>query len=810
MDGVSWRILLEDFGIGYQQLMKNEPIKFQDKTDSFQYWAAKLKDYSTSAEVLKELEYWYAVKDAKTEDLPVDYSAPEDKNQQIQHKQWQNRETVAMMLAKTETERLLRNVNWLYNTEINDILLAALGLAIKDWAGIKRVLINLEGHGREEIMGDVSISRTVGWYTTLFPVAFDLTRATELPYFIKSVKETLRQVPNRGMGYGILRYLTGEKAEDIAVEPAINFNYLGEFGQENHHYPDIFSFSNLRTGENVNPRLNALYQLDINGMVVSGQLRLSFNYNTYEYERRTIEKLLEAYQSSLAAIINHCTGKKEKELTPSDLDYKNFTIDQLTELEREFRQKNRMIEKIYRLSPMQAGMFYICRVNQDPSLYFEQFEFSLQGEVDRDLLEKSFNLLLARYDVLRTVFVQEGFQEPLQIVLKPRPSSVRFMDISPLELEACAHYIEKFKQTDREEGFDLSADILIRIALLKTGIDSYKVILSFHHTIMDGWCMGIIFKDLIHIYMSLRERQTISLEPVKPYSEFIKWLETWNKEKAWEFWKEYLDGYDRTVGLPKYSKPGKEIEYKLEEYSLVIDEELTTFLVMAAHENQVTINTMLQTLWGILLQKMNQTDDVVFGAVVSGRPHQVEDVEKVVGLFINTIPVRIRLGQGKTTFRQLTKDVQQKSLLSKPHEYLPLADIELCSPLKNKLLDHIMIFENYPVQKEIKRLSKSNSLGFEVTNINVFEKTNYDCNLVVAPGKTILVKFSYNRNLYHTTFIKKVGMYFLGIISQVKNHGNTEVSEIGLIPYPYEKSKPGDLQVKESNILNEVQGDFGF
>lgn len=806
VDGVSWRILLEDFALGYQQVMNRQPITFQEKTDSFRYWAAKLAAYAEGGAALKELEYWKTLKELNAEELPVDHPLPGNKNRIA------DRETVTMGLPAGETGKLLRQVNQAYNTELNDVLLAGLALAIKEWAGLNRLLLNLEGHGREEIIEDedVSISRTVGWYTTQFPVAFDLTRCGELPYFLKLVKETLRNIPKRGIGYGILRCLAPVEKQDIAVEPQISFNYLGEFGQESSNNNGMFSFSRFSTGPTVNPGLKGLYRLDINGMTVSGKLTMSFSYNTHEYRRASIEDLVNLYRSCLLDIIDHCTGGKERELTPSDLDYREFTIDELHELQRSFHDRNCFIENVYRLSPMQSGMYYHYLASDEPSLYFQQYEIRLKGRLDREVLEKSLGILQERYDVLRTVFVQENLSEPVQIVLKARKPDIRFVDIPGLKENEQVEYVNTFKQKDREEGFELSVDRLMRISLLKIAEDSYKVVWSFHHIVMDGWCIGIIFKDLVRIYISLREQRPVELEPVRPYGEFIRWLEQQDREEGLKFWENYLYGYEQSAALPRLREPESfdesqhEYQYRVAEYGFEIDRELTRDLIAVANENHVTLNTLVQVLWGILLQKINRTDDVVFGGVVSGRPHEIEDVETMVGLFINTIPVRIVLTEGTIRFRRLIREVQQKSILARSYEYLPLAEIESCSPLKNRLIDHIMIFENYPVQDELRILTHTNPTGFEIREIEVFEQTNYDFNLFVVPGESIAIRFSYNSLVYDRGFIKKIALYFKELMRQVKENSDIDVREIEIFPQPAEASGV------KSTVFDEEEGDFGF
>jgi len=315
IDGVSWRILLEDFSAGYDQAEKGENIRFQEKTDSFKYWAEKLYQYAQSKDLLEEIPYWRRLEESPVKPLPKDRILP------TKERKIKDSETLIAALEADETEKLLKNTNQAYNTEINDILLTAVGMAAADWADVEMVLINLEGHGRESIMETVDITRTVGWFTTRFPVLLNMNHLHDLSYQIKLVKETLRKIPNKGIGYGILKYLTpGEKRNGWTPryeEPEIGFNYLGEFGQESGASGP--RFSNMKTGDTINPEFQNPQAININSVVVEGKLRLAFSYNKNEYERNTINALMDKWKEKLVNMIHHCIKKEKTEVTPSDL-----------------------------------------------------------------------------------------------------------------------------------------------------------------------------------------------------------------------------------------------------------------------------------------------------------------------------------------------------------------------------------------------------------------------------------------------------------------------------------------------------------
>ncbi len=319
VDGISWRILIEDLETGYQQVEKGEEIIFQDKTDSFKDWAHKLKEYADTSNALKELKYWKTVDETSVKELSRDHDVGKET------RTLGNQDRIIMELNIEETEKLLKEVNFAYNTEINDILLTALGIAVKKWTGNEKVLINLEGHGREGIISGINISRTVGWFTSQYPVILDTKTLSpdDLGTQIKQVKETLRRVPNKGIGYGILRYLTSQEKKGeltFKLQPEISFNYLGQLGETR---GDSTSKFHPHFEPSMTSKYNAGYALDIYGSVGPKGLSLLFNYNKCEYNRASIEKLVKHYKTNLLKIIDHCVKKKKEILSlgMSTMDY---------------------------------------------------------------------------------------------------------------------------------------------------------------------------------------------------------------------------------------------------------------------------------------------------------------------------------------------------------------------------------------------------------------------------------------------------------------------------------------------------------
>ncbi|MNZ80610.1 Gramicidin S synthase 1 [compost metagenome] len=308
IDGVSWRILLEDFHKLYEKCCTQLP----PKTSSYQVWANELQNYAQSKKLKQEITYWQRIEASRGHELPKDTEGPNVYRME-------DGETIALTLGQEQTRELLTIVHRAYQTEINDLLLAALVLAIKTWTQGSKVLVNMEGHGREEVIAGVDVNRTIGWFTTVYPVLFEVQK-NDIETTIQTVKETLRRVPAKGIGYGIIKYLFEDQWK---MEPEISFNYLGQF--------DKTSSENLG-GMEIAPENHSQYILDINGLVEEEKLKLYFTYNSYVFRSNTMQSLLDSYKEYLLAIIDHCKGKKETQRTPSDFGMKELSIDDLNDI----------------------------------------------------------------------------------------------------------------------------------------------------------------------------------------------------------------------------------------------------------------------------------------------------------------------------------------------------------------------------------------------------------------------------------------------------------------------------------------------
>jgi amino acid adenylation domain-containing protein/non-ribosomal peptide synthase protein (TIGR01720 family) len=325
VDGVSWRILLEDLTRGIEQKERGEPLSFGAKSTSYGQWSRRLTGYAQGAEVREELAFWSDVVRAAAEvPLPLDYEG--------QERTLSTSRSIVQHLETEETRALLQEVPATYHTQINDALLTALVEAIGKWSGRRRMVVEMEGHGREEISDELDLSRTVGWFTSVYPVVLDLEGVATIGAALKQVKEQLRRIPGGGIGYGVLRYLSddpdirGRLREERPVE--LSFNYLGQLDQVL-DTDSRFDGARERSGAQQSVRGRQRYALEVSAAVREGRLHVRCTYNEQLHAAETIERVLAEYMKALRELVAHCQSAEAGGYTPSDFPLVGLNQDEL-------------------------------------------------------------------------------------------------------------------------------------------------------------------------------------------------------------------------------------------------------------------------------------------------------------------------------------------------------------------------------------------------------------------------------------------------------------------------------------------------
>jgi amino acid adenylation domain-containing protein/non-ribosomal peptide synthase protein (TIGR01720 family) len=764
VDGVSWRIILEDMATLFQAEVAGEKAELPLKTDSFKAWMSKLQEYANSEELGAELEYWKGIDEQTNVKLPVDFPDGENRIKDI--------ENFSIQVKQETFEALKQKANKAYGTDVNDLLLTSFCLGLHDHFDIDNVAIYMEGHGREEVVEDIDVSRTVGWFTSRYPFVYQAA-ADDLGQSIIAIKEDLRTIPNKGIGYGVLRYLTNGETQ-WGSEPQISFNYLGDFDSQVGGEDSGLQMSSDPKGAENHQENSGGYTLSLIGISINGELSLTLNYSKNQYKEETIKGALKAIESRLESIVDHCLKQKHELKTPTDLTVSGVNMDVLLKL-----QENAVVEDIYPLSPLQKGIYFHAKRDSDIQAYFEQMNIRLKGIKDLAALRLSYAKLIERHAILRTAFKTVG-NEIMQVVYGQKGEPLHYEDITHLSEADQDIYLDEFRAADRLRYFELENGNLMRMSLFLTAPNEFEFVWSHHHILMDGWCMSTIVTELFTAYDSYTRNEKPQLADVKPYAQYIEWLMSQDDAKAKDYWAHYLDGFETTSRIPKVPQTAP-TGYEQKEARLVLSEQLTTRIQEITSEHKVTTNTVVQVLWATLLGRLNRTNDVAFGMVVSGRPAEISGVEQMVGLFINTVPVRIKMDQ-EMTFLDVLQQVQDNALESDDYHYMQLSDIQSAWGMQSELFDHIMIFENYPVEESLPgtEASEGDEEGIELKKLDVVEQTNYNFNIAVTPGDQLNVIFTYNALVHDAALVENMVTQLDFLANTLLTNPQTELHKVNL------------------------------
>lgn len=449
------------------------------------------------------------------------------------------------------------------------------------------------------------------------------------------------------------------------------------------------------------------------------------------------------------------------------------------------------IQDIYSLTPLQEGIYFQSLIEKDAA-YFVQMSFHLTGTIDPSLVEHSLQLLMNRHDALRTVFDHEKLDRLVQVVLKERKADFCYFDLRGLDSMSQEERLSSFREKDQQRSFDLKKDVLIRAALFQLTGDQFEFIWSFHHILLDGWGVEKLRVEYAMIYDCLSQGKPIALAPAQQFKTYIQWLEKQDREASRAYWKEYLRGFSQATGLPVTVVAGSAPGYG--EQHLHIDRQKTARLKQLAARAHTTVNTLLRTIWGVLLCKYNGVADVVFGTIVSGRPPAISDVENIAGLFINTLPVRMQLDPD-LSFSAALQNVHASAVRSQSYQYAPLAEIQADSELRQRLLDHIFIFQSRPGSKTAADSGNGEShrrAGIVEVAGAVTDRSSYDLDISFSIGDEVSGSFYYSREKYDSRLIENVAEQFALVAEQVTVNPDITIRAIDMLT---EKDRHSILQV---------------
>ncbi|MEV6419527.1 amino acid adenylation domain-containing protein [Streptomyces sp. NPDC051662] len=795
-DGVSWRILVPDLVGAYQDLEAGRVPALRPVETSLRHWSRALSAQAREERRTSELPLWtgiLATPGPRLAKRPLDPAV--DTTGRARSR--------AVTYGADRARHLFSTIPAAFHCEINDVLLTALALAVRRCVGGESdVVIDVEGHGREPVVPGADLSRTAGWFTSMYPIRLAPGAAgtpdrrdspQELGRALRRVKEQLRAIPDKGIGFGLLRFLNPETSGALAAAPPreIGFNYFGRFllpaasGEA-----DWGPAPETGMSAGADADMPLAHPLEITALTQDTargpELGVSLTWPDGILDERLVDRLADTWFEILDALAAHAAEPGAGGRTPSDFPLTGLSQDEVERLERDYPD----LEEILPLSPLQQGLLYHVLVSGlgtdtetdegareeageadapvgEHSVYTVQVWLELIGDLDPDRLRAAGRALLRRHTNLSAAFVHEGLAEPVQVFGAAAELPWREEDLGALAEDAREPEIDRLLDLERGRRFTPTAPPMMRMMLIRLGDNRHRVVLTTHHILMDGWSLPIVLRELFALYREAGGEGSVTrghLPPVDlpattPFREYLSWLGRVDGTEAEAAWREALAGL--TTSTRVALEEGTAEPMAPRNVTVQLSAETTVALVDMARRHGVTTNTVLQAGWGILLGQETGNTDVVFGSVVSGRPAELVGVETMVGLFINTVPTRVLLDPVESLGALLVR-LQREQARLLPYHHISLGEIRRITDVGNPF-DTVMAFENYPLDTD--ELAEP-APGLKLARAYGDDAPHFPLNLVVsARGERLLLRFDYRPHLMERERVESLADRFVGLLT---------------------------------------------
>ncbi|SAH99072.1 D-alanine-D-alanyl carrier protein ligase [Bordetella ansorpii] len=754
VDTVSWRILLEDLESCYEQAAHAASSAPLAHGATWQAWAARLHEHAASPAVRAELPYWQQVCGQHEPDLP---------GQAQGGNTVADAQTLSWEADEAFTRQVLVDAARLGRVRIDELLLTALARTLCAWTGRDSVLVELEGHGREDI-GELDTSRTVGWFTALYPQRL-AARGVHARDDLKSVVGALRAVPQKGLGYGLLRYLHADGAVLAqAPYPQVKFNYLGQFGERASEQA-AWGIAPESAGAQRAAGSGRRAWLDVGARVYQGRLTLQLTYSRNIHPTGQIQALLDALRGHLQTLLAHCLSGAAT-LTPADFPLAGLDQARLDALPIELSQA----ADLYPLGPMQRGLMYHSMLDEAGSAYVNQLRVDIEG-LDTQRFIDAWRAAAERHAILRTGFVPDDAQ-PLQWVARHAALPVEELDWRgrgdlPQALDDYA--------ARQVRAFDLARPPLLRLALIRCGQRRHHFVWTRHHLLLDGWGTSQLLGEVLARYHGADPGPA-----PRPYRDYIAWLAGQDAASHEHWWRAELARLPEPTRLADALRrpaadPAAQASHGVVQARL--DAGQTAELLAAARRERVTPNTLVQGAWALALAAATGQATVVFGATVAGRPADLAGADRMLGLFINTLPVVVDTPQQVAVGAWL-RTLQDRNLAAREHEHTPLHEIQRWAGHGGEgLFDSIVVFENYPVDAT---LAEHRQRELRFSNVQTRDLTTYPMDVEVHLADELSVKLIHRHDMLRQDDVQQLAQTFTHLLRQLAHDAGQPLGALSL------------------------------
>ena len=678
-------------------------------------------------------------------------------------------DTIVVKLDKNETHTLLRKIPRTDQVTVEEMLLSALGKTFHNWTGSSFIRIDKEGHGREEIIGETDLTRTLGWFTSLFPINLIIPSGSSGRQLVQAVKQQVRSIPHRGFSFGPLSYLNNSPRIKNDLKTISNaeilFNYLGNLSQLTNHSPLFHATSPIELFRA--PDEQRCYLLEINSFIINDQLEIHWTFSKDRHTTDTIAKISSNYILFLQDLIGEFADLPEAVLPSSVPQIKAADASQV---------QTNDVDGLYPLTPLQSGILFHTLKDPDSGIYIEQYCCTFDGKFNIKLFQQAWNSLVHHHPVLRTAFTWDNSDHPIQAVHDGVTLEWYEEDLDGKSEDQISAYLDDYLDRDRVKGFSLTDPPLMRCALFNLGQETHRWIWSFHHIICDGWSTALILHELFDHYDSLCKNLPTRQSTHRPFQDYVLWIEQQNLFEAEGFWKKQLKGLSSPTRLP--IRLSNDSHHGFGRQELTFSKELTESLTVVARKKRLTLNTIIVGAWSILLHRYSGEKDIIFGTTVSGRPPSLEGVETMIGLFINTLPLRTTI-QAERPISEWMADLLVKQIELRDYEYSSLVNVHEWSDFQPgvPLFESIVVFENYPTQ----RTASDNQREYQIKDIEYIEQSNYPISIIALPEDRFRLISVYNKRYFSNDSIDRLLHHVQTIIQAFAENPDQIIDSLPLI-----------------------------
>lgn len=732
IDVVSWMILLDQFQSLCAQKSASQSLTLPPKSTAFRDYARALQDLAQSQEFDTDYRYWTDPNNygsPKAGRLPLD-NHPARSSPTMADSEW-----VEYSLPEDLTTSLFEVANRAYNTRPEELFLAAIGKALCLWTGRDKVRIHVESNGRVHHLPGIDTSRTVGWFTAIYPLC--LYHEEDLAEQIIAIKEAFRAVPRQGIGYGVLKATNPSSLPESDADMLVNF--LGRQDADQH----IADLDPAATGQAFDPQGRRDHLWDLSIQAINGKGQLTLRFDRPHHHRDTMTHWLETLVGILAEMAEHCNTPAIGAKTPSDYPLAQLDQPTLNHLTQSLPHDQPGLEDLYPLTPIQHGLMLYG------NLYNQVVSFQIEGKLDQTAYRRAWSRLGQRHPALRTGIYYVGLPTPLQAVYDDFRVPWHFEDWQQRAPQQLADDLQELFESESRFEFSLHKPPLMRLHLIQLAPDRYRFIWCFHHVILDGWSLPIIFQEVFTDYANLRNNRNTALPTRRPPADYMRWLQNLPEHPAAEFWQSELARVEEPSRIEPFSTR-EDVPQEQRELHLELTPAQSRELAKFADMHHLTLNTLLQAAWTIVLARYTRDDQVVFGATVSGRNADLTSMPDMIGCYINTIPVFAKIPSAQSILHWM-KDQQERHQQRVAHAFQPLGKIHDWSPLPKDtpLFETLMVFENYPIDASLQQ----QPAGLTIGDFEMCERTNYPLAIAFMPGRRIRIRGLYKAPYFHASAV---------------------------------------------------------